>query len=111
MKQVCRMDKTNKRPYCLCKPCSYRLDGTCSGPVVAVKDYYSLYNASVKYNKAHDYFGIRPDKETGAAIRQAAAAAGKSVQRYILDAVQSRMEYDAWKNARNFPGEVGPPNL
>lgn len=66
MKQVCRMDKTNKRPYCLRKPCSYRLDGTCSGPVVAVKDYYSL---------------------------------------------QSRMEYDAWKNARDFPGEVGPPNL
>lgn len=43
MKQVCRMDKTNKRPYCLRKPCSYRLDGTCSGPVVAVKDYYSFY--------------------------------------------------------------------
>lgn len=43
MKKVCRMDKTNKRPYCLRKPCSYRLDGTCSGPVMAVKDYYSLY--------------------------------------------------------------------
>ena len=71
----------------------------------------SQIRASVKYNKAHDYFGIRPDKETGAAIRQAAAAAGQSVQRYILDAVQSRMEYDAWKNARDFPGEVGPPNL
>ena len=56
----------------------------------------SQIRASVKYNKAHDYFGIRPDKETGAAIRQAAAAAGQSVQRYILDAVQSRMEYDAW---------------
>lgn len=44
MKQVCRIDKTNKRPYCLRKPCSYRLDGSCSGPVVAVKDYYSVYN-------------------------------------------------------------------
>ena len=42
MKQVCRMDKTNKRRYCLRKPCSYRLDGSCSGPVVAVKDYYSF---------------------------------------------------------------------
>lgn len=71
----------------------------------------SQIRASVKYNKAHDYFGIRPDKETGAAIRQAAAAAGQSVQRYILNAVQSRMEYDAWKNARDFPGEVGPPNF
>jgi hypothetical protein len=36
----------------------------------------SQIRASVKYNKAHDYFGIRPDKEIGAAIRQAAAAAG-----------------------------------
>lgn len=43
MKQICRLDKTNNRPYCLRKPCSYRLDGTCSGPVVAVKDYYSLF--------------------------------------------------------------------
>lgn len=43
MKQVCRMDRTNKRPYCLRKPCSYRLDGSCAGPVVAVKDYYSVY--------------------------------------------------------------------
>lgn len=44
MKKVCRIDKTNKHPYCLRKPCSYRLDGRCSGPVVAVKDYYSVYN-------------------------------------------------------------------
>ena len=43
MKKVCRIDKTNKRPYCLRKPCSYRLDGTCSGPVMAVKDCYSFY--------------------------------------------------------------------
>jgi hypothetical protein len=35
----------------------------------------SQIRASVKYNKAHDYFGIRPDKETGAAIRQAAERA------------------------------------
>ena len=40
MKQICRLDKTNNRPYCLRKPCSYRLDGSCAGPVVAVKDYY-----------------------------------------------------------------------
>lgn len=44
MKQVCRMDKTNKRPYCLRKPCSYRLDGSCSGPVVAEPNYYNLFN-------------------------------------------------------------------
>ena len=41
MKQICRLDKTNKRPYCLRKPCSYKADGTCPGPVVAVKDYYA----------------------------------------------------------------------
>lgn len=44
MKQVCRMDKTNKRPYCLRRPCSYRLDGTCSGSVVAEPGYYNLFN-------------------------------------------------------------------
>ena len=44
MKQICRLDKTNKRPYCLRKPCSYKADGTCSGPVTAVKDYYGLHN-------------------------------------------------------------------
>ena len=38
------MDKTNKRPYCLRKPCSFRLDGSCSGAVVAEAGYYSLYN-------------------------------------------------------------------
>ena len=40
MKQICRMDKTNKRPYCLRKPCSFRLDGSCSGAVVAEVGYY-----------------------------------------------------------------------
>lgn len=44
MKQVCRMDKTNKRPYCLRKPCSYFADGSCSGPVVAIINYYSRSN-------------------------------------------------------------------
>ena len=38
---------------------------------------------------------IRPDKETGAEIRQAAAAAGQSVQGYILQACAERMQCDA----------------
>nr|DAH32740.1 MAG TPA: Protein of unknown function (DUF1778) [Caudoviricetes sp.] len=38
---------------------------------------------------------VRPSKEDGAAIRAAAAAAGQSVQRYILDAVAARMAADA----------------
>lgn len=47
MKQICRLDKTNKRPYCLRKPCSYKADGTCSGPVVAIQDYYGLHQLIV----------------------------------------------------------------
>lgn len=51
--------------------------------------------ASVKYNKSRDYFGLRPNKETGAKIREAAERAGQSVQAYILQAVQSRIEQDS----------------
>ena len=47
--------------------------------------------ASLKYNKSRDYFGLRPDKQTGAEIRQAAKDAGQSVQAYILQAVKDRM--------------------
>lgn len=35
---------------------------------------------------------IRPSKEAGATIRAAAAAAGKSVQGYVLEAVREKME-------------------
>lgn len=48
--------------------------------------------ASAKWNGSHDNIMIRPDKETGAAIRAAAAAAGLSVQKYILEAVREYME-------------------
>lgn len=44
--------------------------------------------ASVKYNRARDNIMIRPDKAEGARIRAAAAAAGLSVQQYILDAIR-----------------------
>lgn len=50
--------------------------------------------ASVKYNKSRDYFAIRPDKETGQKIREAAAKSGQSIQQYILQAVMDRMEKD-----------------
>ena len=39
-----------------------------------------------------DQIKIQPYKEAGQAIRAAAASAGVSVQRYILDAVRERME-------------------
>ena len=48
--------------------------------------------ANVAYNRRMDSIMIRPDKETGASIRAAAAAAGKPVQRYIIDLVTARPE-------------------
>ena len=47
--------------------------------------------ASAKWNNSRDSITIRPDKETGAAIRAAAAAAGLTVQRFILAAVSEFM--------------------
>lgn len=41
--------------------------------------------AVVRYQAKRDTITIRPTKEEGAEIRQVAAAAGKSVQAYILD--------------------------
>lgn len=47
--------------------------------------------ASYKWNSSRDNITIRPDKETGAQIRQAAAEAGMSVQQFILDAVADKI--------------------
>lgn len=51
--------------------------------------------ASIKYNKSRDYFGIRPNKEIGAEIRQAAKEAGQSIQAYVLQAVMERIKNEA----------------
>ena len=51
--------------------------------------------ASAKWNAARDNIMIRPDKEKGAAIRAAAAAAEMSVQAFILAAVDHFMHKDA----------------
>ena len=48
--------------------------------------------ASTNYNRKQDNIMIRPNKEEGATIRAAAAAAGKSVQGYVLEAVREKME-------------------
>lgn len=45
-----------------------------------------------KYQATRDAIMLRPTKEEGAEIRAAAAAAGQSVQAYILDAVRERMK-------------------
>ena len=48
--------------------------------------------ASRKWDSSRDNIMIRPDKETGAAIRTAAAAAGLSVQQFILKAIALFMD-------------------
>lgn len=47
-----------------------------------------------KYNSKCDTIQIRPIKEQGQEIRQAAAEAGQSLQAYILQACTERMERD-----------------
>ena len=49
-----------------------------------------------------DQIKIQPYKEEGQAIRDAAASAKVSVQRYILDAVRERMERE--KNQQKTTG-------
>ena len=45
-----------------------------------------------KYQKSRDNIMVRPSKDIGQQIRQAAADAGQSVQQYILQAVNDRMQ-------------------
>ena len=47
-----------------------------------------------RYNATCDYISIRPKKDTGQEIRTAAEQAGQSLQGYILQACQERMERD-----------------
>lgn len=46
------------------------------------------------YQRRQDNIMIRPSKEEGARIRQAAARHGMSVQAYILDTLRVRMDND-----------------
>lgn len=52
--------------------------------------------AKLEGNKRHiaklDRIMVQPSKEDGARIREAAAKAGVSLQKYILEAVYQRME-------------------
>ena len=50
--------------------------------------------ASARWNASRDNIMIRPTREEGARIRAAAAAAGKSVQGYILDVLRETMRRD-----------------
>lgn len=54
-------------------------------PKMANKD------AVKKYQAKMDEFKIRPSKEEGAAVRAAAAAAGLSVQAFVLQAIREKI--------------------
>ena len=56
---------------------------------MAVSDAHK--RASARWNSSRDNIMIRPTIEEGAAIRDAAQRAGKSVQAYILDASRESM--------------------
>lgn len=52
--------------------------------------------ANKKYNEENLVrIVIQPHKEEGQAIKDAAAAAGVSVQKYILEAIRARMESES----------------
>lgn len=48
--------------------------------------------SNARYTEKCDYINLRPLKEDRAEIRAAAAAAGKSLQGYILEAVREKMD-------------------
>ena len=48
------------------------------------------------YNATCDYISIRPKKDKGEQIRQAAKMAGQSLQWYILQACAERMQRDGF---------------
>ena len=47
--------------------------------------------ANIAYNRRQDSITIRPKKDEGARIRQAAADVGMSVQAFILDTLRARI--------------------
>ncbi len=57
---------------------------------MAVSDAHK--KASYKWNSSRDNIMIRPDKEEGQAIRQAAAEAGQSVQAWVLGCCREKIE-------------------
>lgn len=57
---------------------------------MAVSDAHK--RASAKWNASRDNIMIRPEKEEGQKIRDAAARAGQSVQTFILNAVRRELE-------------------
>ena len=74
---------------------------------MAVSDAHK--RASYKYNAGRDNIMLRPSKEAGQQIRQAAAAAGQSVQAYILNRIAG--DGDAPAPAPTAPQIITPEAL
>lgn len=64
---------------------------------------------NANYTAKCDYINVRPLKSEGTAIRAAAEASGKSLQKYILEAVRTRMEQEGheWPEHNTKAGEEG----
>ena len=64
---------------------------------------------NANYTAKCDYINVRPLKAEGAAIRAAAESSGKSLQKYILEAVRARMEQEGheWPEHNTKAGEEG----
>lgn len=71
-----------------------KTDGRCA---VTVNSKKRITND--RYNSKCDRIVIQPIKETGQAIREAAAASGQSLQGYILQAISERMERESSHSA------------
>lgn len=55
------------------------------------------------YNAKCDRIELKPLRPVGADIRSAAAAAGQSVQGYVLQAIRDRMARDSFQPAAEWP--------
>ena len=60
--------------------------------------------ASIEYNRRQDSITIRPSKDRGAAIREAAAQEGQSVQAFILRVLE---EYISEHDLHQGDGDAG----
>lgn len=62
------------------------------------------------YNAKCDRISVRPLAPVGAEIRAAAAAAGQSVQGYILQAIRDKMARDGFQTAAEWPCDPSEVN-
>ncbi len=60
--------------------------------------------SNARYTEKCDYINIRPLKPIGDRIRQAAIDSGKSLQGFILDAIDEQIKRD--QDGENIPQEI-----